>query len=80
MRQLEKRLRGSNSAAARGYCVQIALHGTPWLQGRCGMVKTYLGSNQIWQTTPKFLIYGPHIFGMAKARDFKFGVCTDDDE
>jgi len=68
-RQLEKRLdlHRSNSDA-RGQVAfkfnKMVLCGSaaPWLRGRCGIVKTHLGSNRRWRTTLKFLIYGPRFW------------------
>jgi len=49
----------------------------PWKLRIC---QPLLGSNPRWRTTFKFLIYGPDIVLTAKARNFKFGLCIDDEE
>jgi len=77
MRQLEKRLHRSNSAA-RG---QITFKFHKMVGLLCGCRK----AAELWKPTknriqdggrrPNFKYTDPDISGTAKARDFKFGVC-----
>jgi len=76
LRQLEKRLNRSNSAAREQIAFKfhkMVLHCT---RKKCGMVQIHLKSNPIWRKTHNLLIYVPCIFGTAKARNFKFGVVS----